>query len=73
MADDVYKIIELVGTSEKSYSGAIENAINRAHKTLKGLAFYEVVEHRGPIRGPEQPLVHQVKVRVGFRVEDVKG
>ena len=70
---DVYKIIELVGTSEESYTKALEAAIRRAEQTLKGLAFYEVVEHRGPIRGPGQPLVHQVKVRMGFRVEDVHG
>jgi flavin-binding protein dodecin len=70
---EVYKIIELVGTSEESYTKALESAIRRAEQTLKGLAFYEVVEHRGPIRSPGQPLVHQVKVRIGFRVEDVHG
>ncbi|GAH84250.1 unnamed protein product, partial [marine sediment metagenome] len=57
-----FKVIELVGTSSVSYQNAIDSAIERAAKTLKGLEFFEVVEHRGHIRGGQ--LVHQVKGRI---------
>ncbi len=66
-----FKVIELIGTSTESYNTALVNAITRASKTLKGLEFFEVVEHRGHIRG--ESLVHQVKVLIGFKVEDVSG
>ena len=66
----VYKYIRLVGTSEKSYSTAIQNAIKRADKTLEGLSWFEVVEHRGAIK-PGGKLEHQVVIRVAFEVYDV--
>ena len=66
-----FKGIELIGTSTESYNDALVNAITRASKTLKGLEFFELVEHRGHIRG--ESLVHQVKVLIGFKVEDVSG
>lgn len=69
--DVTFKVINLVGTSTEGYQQAIDSAIQRASSTLKGLEFFEVVEHRGHIRGPQ--LVHQVKIRVGFKVEDVTG
>jgi flavin-binding protein dodecin len=69
--DDTFKVIELVGTSSTSYQDAIDSAIERASKTLKGLEFFEVVEHRGHIRGGQ--LVHQVKLHVGFKIVDVTG
>jgi flavin-binding protein dodecin len=60
-----------VGTSTEGYQQAIDSAITRASRTLTGLEFFEVVEHRGHIRGDK--LVHQVKIRIGFKVEDVTG
>ena len=69
--DATFKVICLVGTSTDGYQQAIDSAIERAGKTLTGLEFFEVVEHRGHIRGPQ--LVHQVKLRIGFKVEDVTG
>jgi flavin-binding protein dodecin len=68
---DTFKIINLIGTSTESYNDAITTAISRAGQTLKGLEFFEVVEHRGHIRGGA--LVHQVKIRIGFKVQDVTG
>jgi flavin-binding protein dodecin len=69
--DVTFKVIQLVGTSTESYQAAIDAAIERAGVTLKGLEFFEVVEHRGHIR--EGQLVHQVKLLIGFKVEDVTG
>jgi flavin-binding protein dodecin len=42
MADSVYKIIELVGTSPKSWEDAAENAVKRASQTLRDLRIAEV-------------------------------
>ena len=42
MFDSTYKVIELVGTSEKSWEDAARNAIDTASKTLKNLRIAEV-------------------------------
>jgi flavin-binding protein dodecin len=45
----VYKRIELVGVSTKSFEDAIESAVSKANETLKGLSWFEVKETRGSI------------------------
>jgi len=69
MKDPVYKLIELTGTSSTSIEDAVDKAIKRAHKTIKNLSWFEVVETRGNI---EKGRVHhwQVTIKVGFTVED---
>jgi hypothetical protein len=42
MADSVYKVIELVGSSEKSWEDAAKNAVETAAKTLRDLRIAEV-------------------------------
>lgn len=42
MPDSVYKIIELVGTSEKSWEDAAKNAVEMASKSLRELRIAEV-------------------------------
>lgn len=67
MPERTYKLIELVGVSEKSVSEAIQNAVARAAQTLKGLDWIEVTQIRGLIqdgRGTQ----YQVAMKVGFRV-----
>ena len=49
MHDHVYKILELVGSSEKSIEDAIQNAITRASKTIRFMKWFEVVQTRGHI------------------------
>jgi hypothetical protein len=69
MKDHVYKIIELTGTSTTSIEDAVGGAVQRAHKTIKNLCWFEVVETRGNI---DKGKVHhwQVTVKVGFAVQD---
>ena len=68
MKDHVYKLIELTGTSTTSIEDAIEKAIKRAHKTIKNLGWFQVVETRGNInKGAVQHW--QVTIKVGFTVE----
>src|ERR1039458_3177052 len=49
MKDPVYKLIELTGTSTTSVEDAVDKAIKRAHKTIKNLYWFQVVETRGNI------------------------
>src|SRR5437868_852458 len=68
MKDHVYKILELVGSSEKSIEDAIQNAITRASKTIRGMKWFEVVQTRGHIE--DGSVRHyQVALRVGFTLE----
>jgi flavin-binding protein dodecin len=69
MKDHVYKLIELTGTSTTSIEDAVNKAINRAHKTVKRLSWFQVVETRGNIdKGKVQHW--QVTIKVGFTIED---
>ena len=69
MKDHVYKLIELTGTSTTSIEDAVEKAIKRAHKTVKNLCWFQVIETRGNIdKGKVQHW--QVTIKVGFTVDD---
>lgn len=68
MKDQVYKSIELTGTSDVSSDDAVAVAIKRAHKTVKNLSWFEVVETRGSI-GKGKVERWQVTVKIGFAVE----
>lgn len=65
--DHVYKKIEVVGTSEKSVSDAIQAAIERAAQTVENISWYEVDEIRGAVR-EGKAIQHQVTLKIGFRV-----
>jgi flavin-binding protein dodecin len=69
MKDPVYKLVELTGTSATSIEDAAAHAIKRAHKTIKNLCWFQVVETRGNI---DQGKVHhwQVTIKVGFAVKN---
>ncbi len=75
MPDRTYKLIELVGVSERSTDEAIRNALARASQSLKGLDWFEVTEMRGVIQEGKVSQF-QVKMKVGFRImseEELKG
>jgi len=68
MADHVYKVVEIVGSSSKSTDDAIQNAISRAAKTLKNLDWFEVIDNRGHLK--DGKIAHfQVALKIGFRLE----
>ena len=69
MQDPNYKVVELVGSSETSIEDAINTAIARAHKTIRHLRWFEVVQVRGQI--DQGKVGHfQVTLKVGFTMED---
>jgi flavin-binding protein dodecin len=68
MADHVYKLLELVGTSEKSVSDAIKTAIARASTTVRNIRWFEVVQVRGEVADGKVGH-YQVTLKVGFTLE----
>lgn len=69
MADHIYKILELTGSSSESSDQAIRNAITRASETIRNLRWFEVVETRGHIE--DGKIAHwQVTVRIGFTLDE---
>ncbi len=68
MADQVYKKIELVGTSANSFSEAAANAVAKAAQTVRNMSWFEVVEQRGQVADGEIKQ-YQVTVAIGFRVD----
>jgi len=68
MKNHIYKLIEITGTSPTSMEDAVARAIRRAHKTVKNLGWFQVVDTRGCIaKGKVQQW--QVTLKVGFTLE----
>jgi flavin-binding protein dodecin len=63
----IFKLVELVGTSDKSFADAARNAVAEASKTLGKLAWFEVVRETGKIEG-DQVTEFQVTLKVGCKV-----
>jgi len=68
MAESVYKVIELVGTSTDSWEKAAAAAVGRAAKTLRDLRVAEVVELDMQIE-EGQVRAYRAKVKVSFKYE----
>jgi flavin-binding protein dodecin len=69
MADSVYKIIEVVGTSPESWEKAATAAVNRAAKTLRDLRVAEIVQLDMQISDGKVEA-YRAKVRLSFKFED---
>lgn len=68
MADHVYKLVEVVGSSAAGTDDAIRKAIETAASTLRHVDWFEVTETRGYV--VDGKVAHfQVTVKVGFRIE----
>ena len=66
---NVYKKIELVGSSRDSIEDAIQGAIAKASQTTRNLDWFEVDEIRGWI-SDGAPQHFQVTLKVGFRIDE---
>ena len=69
MADSVYKVIELVGTSSTSWEKAVEAAINRASQSLRDLRIAEVSELDVQLKDGKVEA-YRAKIKVSFKYED---
>ena len=68
MAENVYKVIELVGTSTESWEKAAAAVIERASQTLRDLRVARIVEQDIHIE-PGKPLTYRVMVELSIKYE----
>ena len=47
MDDHIYRVIELVGSSQTSIEDAIKSAVDRANATIRNLRWFEIVRTSG--------------------------
>lgn len=67
--NNTYKMVEIVGTSDNSFAKAVASGVQRASKSLRNLDWFEVIEMRGRITNGKVSQ-YQVKLKIGFRLED---
>ena len=67
MSESVFKGVDIVGTSDQSFSHAIEVAVKRARQTLRNLSWFIVKEQRGGLQ--QGRLEYQVTLEVYFKLE----
>ncbi|MDQ1560211.1 MAG: dodecin [Pyrinomonadaceae bacterium] len=71
MGESVFKGVEMVGTSDQSFSHAIEVAVKRARQSLRDLSWFIVKEQRGGLQ--QGRLEYQVTLEVYFKLEAENG
>ena len=69
MPNNVYKHIELTGTSAVSIEDAVQNALTHASKTVHNMRWMEITETRGQV-DKGKVVQWQVTIKVGFTLED---
>lgn len=67
MASEVFKGITIVGTSNESFSHAIEVAVSRVKQTIRELRWFKVVDQTGGMRDGE--IEYQVTIEVFFKLQ----
>jgi dodecin len=68
MAESVYKVIELVGTSTESWEKAAKAAVDRASKSLRDLRVAEIVEQDLQLKNGKVEA-YRAKVKLSFKYE----
>jgi dodecin len=66
--ESVYKVVDIIGTSDKSWEEAAKTAVTTAAKTLRDLRVAEV--RRMDMKIEEGKLIYRVKMTVSFKYED---
>ena len=69
MAESVYKVVELVGTSTESWEKAAKAAVERAAKTLKDLRIAEVVQTDIQLKNGKVEA-YRARVKLSFKYRD---
>jgi flavin-binding protein dodecin len=69
MADSVYKVIELIGTSKDSWEKAAKAAVDRASKSLRELRVAEVVQLDMQLDAKGRVEAYRAKIKVSFKFE----
>jgi hypothetical protein len=69
MSNSVYKVIELVGTSEQSWEDAAKKAVETAGKSLKNLRIAEIKNLDMRVEGGKV-IAYRARVNLSFKYED---
>jgi len=64
----VYRVIDVIGTSTKSWEDAAASAVNTARKSLRDLRIAEVVEQDLSV-GDGGEITYRTKLRLSFKYE----
>jgi flavin-binding protein dodecin len=68
VADNIYKVVEVVGSSTESIADGVRNAVVKASETLRNVEWVEVQSIRGHV--VDGAVEHfQVTTKIGFRLE----
>jgi flavin-binding protein dodecin len=59
--DGAVKVIEIIGISSKSFDDAIQQALSKASKSVKGITGFEVMKHMASV---EDGKIKQYKVNL---------
>ena len=68
MTDHVYRLTEVVGSSETSVAEAIRTAVRKAAQTVRNIEWFEAKEIRGQVVDGGVAYF-QVRLKIGFRVD----
>ena len=69
MSNNIYKHLELTGTSSISIEDAVQRAIARAAKTVRNIRWMQITDTRGQIENG-RVVQWQVTLKAGFTLED---
>lgn len=69
MAESVYKVIELVGTSHESWEKAAAAVIEQVSQHVRNIRVARIVEQDIHIEEPGKPLAYRVKMELSFKYE----
>ena len=68
MSDHVYRLSEIVGSSQTSVDDAIRTAIRKAAETVRNIEWFQTEEIRGQVVDGDVAYF-QVRLKIGFRVD----
>jgi len=68
VSDHVYRLSEIVGSSQTSVDDAIRSAITKASQTVRNIDWFEATEIRGQV-ADGAVAYFQVTLKIGFRVD----
>jgi dodecin len=69
MPNNIYKHVELTGTSSASIEDAVQSAIARAAKTVRNIRWLQITETRGQVENGKV-VQWQVTLKAGFTLEE---
>ncbi len=69
MADHIYKLLELTGSSTVSIEDAVSKAITKSAQTVRNIHWFQITETRGTVTAGKDDH-WQVTLKIGFTLED---